>query len=168
MNSAKKVMNQQKDNSEKKLEIDKIDKFIETRVNNCFVEATKEALVYIKLKWIEFIKSVDDAVIKGLISDTEVVAASNKYAIVESLLPHRENEINEKIKEIEKKFMEYGSDDIKLIFINPDRWQDEKNKYIKNLRNGYKYTYIEEKEQKETMDISDLADVFDIDKIEIE
>lgn len=164
----KQPLNKPKDNSEKKLEIDKIDKFIETRVNNCFVEATKEALVYIKLKWIEFIKSVDDAVIKGLISDTEVVAASNKYAVVESLLPHRENEINEKIKEIEKKFMEYGSDDIKLIFINSDRWQDEKNKYIKNLRNGYKYTYIEEKEQKETMDISDLADVFDIDKIEIE
>ena len=63
-----------------------------------------------------------------------------------------------------------------LVFINESKWNKEKQKYIDNLKNHYKYTYISEeiedtseKNEEKSDDITAIAaDLFDIDKIEIE
>ena len=55
--------------------------------------------------------------------------------------------------------------------IRYEYYNSKKEKYIKNLRNGYKYEIIPENkkvEDKNELDISDVADIFDIEKIEIE
>lgn len=148
--------------------IKKSDDFVDIRINNCFVKANKEYLNTIKDKWNDFVNSVDNPIVKGLISDTVVVTASDEYAIIMTTIPHKDEEINAKIKEVEKVFNEVNNFTYKLVFIDESKWNMEKSKYITNLKNKYVYEYMKEMEITEEDDISSYADVFDINKIEIE
>ena len=123
-----------------------------------------------KSKWDEFINNLDDALIKGIVSDTIVVAASKDYTIMEVTIPHGDIELNEKIDLIEDLFNKKYDFKYKFVFIDENKWQKEKLEYINNLKSGYKYTLIEETKEKinSNIDISDVADIFDINKIEVE
>ena len=140
------------------------------RINNCFVGATKNNLNEMKNKWDEFINNLDDALIKGIVTDTLVVAASNDYAIMEVTIPHGDIELNAKIDLFEDLFNKKYNFKYKFVFIDENKWQKEKLEYINNLKSGYKYTLIEETKEKtnSNIDISDVADIFDINKIEVE
>ena len=35
-----------------------------------------------------------------------------------------------------------------IVAISEEDWKEEKNKYIKNIKSGVKYTYVEEKKEK--------------------
>ena len=146
------------------------EKNVDIRINNCFVGATKNDLNDMKDKWDEFINNLDDALIKGIVSDTLVVAASKEYAIMEVTIPHGDIELNEKIDLIEDLFNKKYNFKYKFVFIDENKWQKEKLEYINNLKSGYKYTLIEETKEKvnSDIDISDVADIFDINKIEVE
>lgn len=145
-------------------------KSVDIRINNCFVGATKNNLNEMKNKWDEFINNLDDALIKGIVTDTLVVAASNDYAIMEVTIPHGDIELNAKIDLFEDLFNKKYNFKYKFVFIDENKWQKEKLEYINNLKSGYKYTLIEETKEKinSNIDISDVADIFDINKIEVE
>ena len=163
-----------------KINIDKnitvSDKLVDIRINNCFVNASKSYLKSLQDVWKNFITNVDSALIKGLISDTMVVTASDKYAILVTTINHQELEINEKIDEIRRLFGKFNNSNYTLVFIGEEKWNQEKNRYIENLKNHYKYTYISEDIEdnlKDTKEVNDditsiAAGLFDIDKIEIE
>ena len=142
------------------------------RINNCFAEASKNDLVNIKDKWSTFVSNLDEASLKGLLSDTCVVAASKSYAIVEVTIPHKDKELMTKLDVIEKKFNDYAVVNYKLVFLEDTQWNNERNEYIKKLKSGYKYTILEEKndnqDNKNDIDVSDFSDIFDINKIEVE
>lgn len=123
-----------------------------------------------KNKWDEFINNLDDALIKGIVTDTLVVAASDDYAIMEVTIPHGDIELNAKIDLFEDLFNKKYNFKYKFVFIDENKWQKEKLEYINNLKSGYKYTLIEETKEKinSNIDISDVADIFDINKIEVE
>lgn len=146
------------------------EKNVDIRINNCFVGATKNNLNEMKNKWDEFINNLDDALIKGIVTDTLVVAASNDYAIMEVTIPHGDIELNAKIDLFEDLFNKKYNFKYKFVFIDENKWQKEKLEYINNLKRGYKYTLIEETKEKlnNDIDISDVADIFDINKIEVE
>ena len=151
------------------------DKLIDIRINNCFVNASKTYLKSLQETWKKFIDNVDSALIRGLINDTMVVTASDKYAILVTTINHQELEINEKIDEIKSLFAKFNGTDYILVFIGETKWNQEKKKYIENLQKHYKYEYIsediEEKSSENTTadDLTTIAtDLFDIDKIEIE
>ena len=152
------------------------DKLVDIRINNCFVNASKIYLKSLQEAWKNFISNVDSAVIKGLISDTMVVTASDNYAILVTTINHQELEINEKIDEIKRLFDKFNGNSYTLVFIGEAKWNQEKQKYIENLQKHYKYTYISEdiednsQENKNSEDelTAIAADLFDIDKIEIE
>ena len=152
------------------------DKLVDIRINNCFVNASKVYLKSLQEAWKNFISNVDSAVIKGLISDTMVVTASDNYAILVTAINHQELEINEKIDEIKRLFDKFNGNSYTLVFIGEAKWNQEKQKYIENLQKHYKYTYISEdiednsQENKNSEDelTAIAADLFDIDKIEIE
>ena len=157
--------------NEKKLIKNDVMQMVDIRINNCFVNATKNYLNEVKEKWNNFVSETEDAIIKGLVSDTLIVAASDNYAIVEVTIPHKDEELNDSIEKLENMFSELNKMYYKFVFIDERKWNEEKGKYIKNLRNGYKYELIPENkkvEDKNELDISDVADIFDIEKIEIE
>ena len=177
-----KVKEEPKINIDKTVEVPKnigssvSDKLVDIRINNCFVNASKIYLKSLQEAWKNFISNVESAVIKGLISDTMVVTASDKYAILVTTINHQELEINEKIDEIKKLFDKFNGNSYTLVFIGEAKWNQEKQKYIENLQKHYKYTYISEdlednsQENKDSEDelTAIAADLFDIDKIEIE
>ena len=177
-----KVKEEPKINIDKTVEVSKnigssvSDKLVDIRINNCFVNASKIYLKSLQEAWKNFISNVESAVIKGLISDTMVVTASDKYAILVTTINHQELEINEKIDEIKKLFDKFNGNSYTLVFIGEAKWNQEKQKYIENLQKHYKYTYISEdiednsQENKDSEDelTAIAADLFDIDKIEIE
>lgn len=147
------------------------DKLIDIRINNCFVEASKTYLATIQEKWNNFILSMSSALLKGLVSDTKVVTASNKYAIIMTTIRHKDKEINDKLDDIRNLFNEFINDNYTLIFLDEDKWNLEKEKYIKNLKNKHKYEYMKENIENTSTneDINAIiGDVFDIEKVEIE
>lgn len=148
--------------------------FIDIRVNNCFVSASKKDLLYLKPKWDEFVKDVDDPPVKGLVVDTSLVAASSEYAIVEVEVLHKDSELNAEVQRIENLWQTYLENKVKLVFLSSKDWNKEKEEYIKKLKTGYKYEIMEEpiienkNEVSEEDYISSVKEVFDIEKIEIE
>ena len=146
--------------------------FINRRINNCFVNASKNNLLSIQKIWSEFIKKIDVAQIKGLISDTQVVTASDSYAILITTINHQEIELNQNIDNIEKSFNNFFNKEYKLIFLNEEKWNIEKKKYINNLQKKYKYEFISEdiEENNDSEDeMTTIANnLFAKDKIEIE
>ena len=148
-----------------------MEKLIDIRINNCFVDASKKYLGDIQEKWDNFIANLSSSLIRGLVSDTKVVTASNKYAIIMTMIKHKDKEINERLEEVINLFNEYINDKYTLIFIDEAKWSLEKEKYIKNLKSKHKYEYIEENIENISpkSDINDIiGDVFDIEKVEIE
>ncbi len=140
----------------------------EIRINNCFVAPDKEILNSTKEKWSKFLLKINSQ-LRGLISDTYPVAASKEYVIICSEIDHLVDEINENNKKIEKEYLDYLKDEIKIVALSLEEWQKEKKKYIQNKQEGKKYIYKEEDIKKEEQkDLEEFAkDIFTSDKLEI-
>ena len=52
--------------------------------------------------------------------------------------------INENIESVEKDFKLFFGREYKLMSISPKEWEEARNKYIANLKNGYKYTMMDD------------------------
>ena len=144
------------------------------RVNNCFVNAKKEYLQKMKELWKTFIANLKDKNLLNLIVDCNVVTASDKIAVLTNLVDGTANLINGKLKDIEDKFNKESKTEYKFIALSENKWNEEKQEYIINLKNKHEYQYMEEPELKEVTEnnidnIEKIAyDIFDKEKIEIE
>ena len=149
-------------------------KLIKIRVNNCFVNAKKEYLQTIKNLWKDFVDNLNDKSLLNLVVDCNVVAASDKIAILTNVIDGTSNLINNKLNEIETNFNNKYKASYKFIALTENKWNEEKKEYIANLKNKYEYQYIEEPkqeniEEKNIDNIEKIAyDIFDKEKIEIE
>jgi len=148
-------------------------KLVKIRVNNCFVNAKKEYLQEIKLKWPEFISKLTDNSLLNLLIDCEVVAASDSVAILTNVIDATVKLINTNIEKIGNNYSDIYGKEYKFIALTELEWKKEKEIYISNLKNKIEYKYIEEPEIEEVIEeepsIEQAAfDIFDKDKIEIE
>ena len=116
-----------------------IDFDIDVRINNTFVNAKKDYLNNIKSKWNDFViyESNTNKAMISYLADTNIVAASDKYAILTN------NLINQNIKSLEKDFNLFFNGNYYLVAVSPKKWEQERNKYINNIKNGYKYEIID-------------------------
>ena len=140
--AAKQIISQENMSQEKNQSLD-FD--IDIRINNTFVNAKKEYLNNIKVKWNDFViyeSNVNKAMISYL-ADTNIVAVSDKYAILMNNLDITNNLINQNIKALEKDFNLFFNGNYYLVAISPKKWELERNKYINNIKNGYKYEIID-------------------------
>ncbi len=144
---------------------------IDIRVNNCFANAQKKYLESLKSKLQTLpITTNLDGKIKSILLDSSLVAASDKYMIFTMSNDHSVENANNLLNEIEDVINKEIKDNYKIIFLSENRWNNERNKYIANLKNKVKYELIEEKESCENNDQSEeniINDVFDINKVEI-
>lgn len=150
---------------------DKIDnRFIDIRINNCFVDASKSEKNEMEKMWEQFKNKIEESYYKGLISDTFIAAASKKYVIIGVSIPYQDEELNEEHEILEDMFRKNTSIDKLFVFVGVSRWNEIKNEYVNKLKSGYKYEFISEDKEvlNNGLDISEVADIFDIDKIEIE
>ena len=119
---------------------------INIRINNTFVNAKKENLNFIKSKWEDFIiyESNTNKKLLSYIADTVVVAASENYAILTNNIDSTNDLLNENIDVLEKDFNLFYNLNYKLVSISINRWNAEKEKYIKNIRSGFNYKLIDD------------------------
>lgn len=112
---------------------------IKVRINNCFVDAKKEELESTKAVFKSLIdSSAFEHSISSLLMDVVPVAASSDYAIFETNNIRIADNLNEKKNIIEDKLNK------KIVFITAESWQDEKIKYIANVKSGIKYQLLED------------------------
>ena len=78
------------------------------------------------------------------IADTVVVAASENYAILTNNIDSTNDLLNENIDVLEKDFNLFYNLNYKLVSISINRWNAEKEKYIKNIRSGFNYKLIDD------------------------
>lgn len=118
---------------------------IDVRINNTFVNAKKDYLNSIKSKWNDFViyESNTNKALISYLADTNIVAASDKYAILTNNLDITNDLINQNIKILEKDFNLFFNGNYYLVAISPKKWEQERNKYINNIKNGYKYEIID-------------------------
>ena len=116
------------------------------RVNNCFVNAKKEYLIKIKEKWNDFLiyESNANKELMSYILDTDIVAASDSYAILTNKLDSSVDLINSNILSLESDFKLFYNMDYKFVCLNNDDWKKNQEKYIFNIKNKIKYSIIEE------------------------
>ena len=146
-----------------------------TRINNCFVDATKDYLKEAQTKLKEIIKNnKENKFLLSMIEDSDVVAASGTYYIFSSPLDSIINLINMNHKTIEKEL-----ENIRIVGLTEEEWTKEKEEYISNKKNKIKYTLIEEQEEPEEVEstineelntsMEDIAEsLFSSSKIEVE
>jgi len=148
------------------------------RINNCFVNAQKTFLQTMKTNWPNFITNLADKTLLSLIIDSNIVAASDKIAIITNLIEGTVNLINEHLNDLSKEYNKEFKSDYKFIAITEENWNKEKQIYIQNIKNKVEYQYIEEptinietseETSKIEKSIEEVAlNIFDKDKIEIE
>ena len=133
----------QENKPEKKNKV--IDFDIDVRINNTFVNAKKDYLNNIKSKWNDFViyESNTNKAMISYLADTNIVAASDKYAILTNNLDITNDLINQDIKSLEKDFNLFFNGNYYLVAVSPKKWEQERNKYINNIKNGYKYEIID-------------------------
>lgn len=118
---------------------------IDVRINNTFVNAKKDYLNNIKSKWNDFViyESNTNKAMISYLADTNIVAASDKYAILTNNLDITNDLINQDIKSLEKDFNLFFNGNYYLVAVSPKKWEQARNKYINNIKNGYKYEIID-------------------------
>ncbi len=118
------------------------------RINNCFAGAKKQYLTEIKEKWNDFMiyESNANKKLMSYIIDTEIVVASDQYAILVNNNESTVELINENISSIEKDFKIFYGNAYKFVCLDQSLWNEEKDKYVFNLKNNIKYSIIDESE----------------------
>ena len=124
--------------------------FIKVRINNCFVGAKKEFLTELKELWKNLLIDLknDNKHLFGVLVDSEIVAASNDYAIITVANESTAHLINEELENISKYIEDKYKKKYKFISINNDVWKSEKTQYASKIKKGFKYELLEEKKIK--------------------
>ena len=163
----KKVINKSKSNFD-----------IDIRINNTFVDCSKEKKKEVSSSWIEFMNFLmgKDRNLISLVADTEILAASDRYILIQSKIDSTNNLINDNVSDLEKYYSEFFGNEVKFAALDANLWKKETEKYRMNKKNKVEYKYIEEKDspKEETQqnveksnDIEDLAaDIFGTFEIE--
>ena len=155
--------------------LNQIDDLKRIRINNCFCNAQKNVLNQLKVSWQDIsISPIPDDII-NLLVDSNIVAASNRYAIISTNLESTAILINKRIHEIEEYLCEFFNQELSFIALSEEEWHKEKKEYVSKIKNGFQYQLMEEPVFKEefiapTSDSSMekvAQELFDHDKIEI-
>ena len=126
---------------------------VEFRINNALALASKDVLKEIKNKWNvidEYIYEDDYSMAAGILKDCNVVVASSEYVIIENKYDSGADRINENAVDIEKLFENAFNMEVFVVGISSSEWENRRNKYISDIKNGIKYTVKERKKEENT------------------
>lgn len=147
---------------------------VDIRINNTFALANKNDLNDIKKKWSlinEYLLDDNLGVNCGLLKDTEVVAAGDKYLILTSNFDYIVDKVNSKLDELERNLNDIFGKKYCIIALTVESWNNEKEKYIINKNKGIKYSIKEEikyEQLKEKTPVDMLIDTIGVGLVEID
>ena len=139
---------------------------VSIRINNCFVDASKDEKNKVTSSWMDFMNYLmdNDRNLVSLLADSHILAASGKYSLLQSKNDSTNDLINMEIDKIEKYYKSFSDIDMLFAAVNDDLWKKEVEKYRINLKNKIKYKYIDEKVLSSDIETSDND--IDVDEIE--
>ncbi len=136
-----------------------IDNVENIRVNNCFVEATKDYKIDIAKDWLETIEYMQENFknIYSLTIDSEIVLASPKYAVIKVKNNSTARLINKELAKIEDIFLEFMNKEYKFVCLSEEKWEEQIELFKNNKKNGIIYEYRDE-----------ISDVPKVEQTEVE
>ena len=134
----------------------------------------------IKQEWVQFSNINQNSQVLSLLVDVVPVAASDEVIIVSTTSKGTCELFNLNLTKLENELLKERNLNQKLIALTDSEWKKSRSEYATNLKNGFKYEYIEEDEVKKTSSTKEKKDnessnieklaqeIFDKDKIIIE
>lgn len=123
-------------NDDKKAQIYNIcEDFINTRINNCFVNCNKNEKVKFVNLWNKFIDNIVNSNITELMVLTKNIVpqvVSDKYCLFVTTSESIKIVVNSKLYDIEAMFNSFNNCDYKMIFISKSDWEKYMSSYDKN------------------------------------
>ncbi len=153
---------------------------LNVRINNCFVDCTKDIKLNVSKSWVDFMNYLmtKDRGLISLLADTSILAASNTYVLIQSKIGSTNELINNVIDDLEKYYESFAGNKVKFAALSDELWKKEMDNYRNNIKNGIKYSYIDEPDDSvidetvevlapDTQDIEEVAkDIFGSFEIE--
>ena len=133
---------------------------LSVRINNCFVECTKDIKVALSKSWVDFMNYLmtKDRSLISLLADTSILAASNTYVLIQSKIGSTNELINDIIGDLEKYYEDFAGNKVRFAALSEDLWKKEMENYRINIKNGIKYSYMDEpEEEKKVSEIEVVA-----------
>ena len=125
------------------------DKLKKIRINNSFSTASKLNKDEFVKKWDTINQSsiLDDfSSIVGIIDDVDVLVVGDNNVIFLTKYDSLLERIYNYVDDFERLLYLFFNKKYKIVFLANDEWIYEKNNYIKNIKSGKKYIYINEDE----------------------
>ena len=123
------------------------EKKVNIRINNALALAEKEKLNFIKDGWkniTNFMLNDKFSNVVGLLVDVNPVVASVDYIVLECKFAATADRLNSLDSIVSELFNEVYNVNYKVVFVSSERWNDVKNKYITDRKNGIVYKLINE------------------------
>ena len=145
------------------------DEFINVRINNSFVNASKNIKQDFINTWNDFIKYIKEEDIRDILAvtrDSIPMVASEKNAIIVVKSESTKVILNAKLYFIENKFSKKFNKNYELIFISENDWK----KLLKTFDKNKQYTIMEEEEfiNKDNTFVTEAKELFGDKNINIE
>ena len=146
------------------------DKLKKIRINNSFSTASKLNKDEFVKKWDTINQSsiLDDfSSIAGIIDDIDILVVGDNNVIFLAKYDSLLERIYNYVDDFERLLYLFFNKKYKIVFLANDEWIYEKNNYIKNIKSGKKYIYINEDENgDDNIDVNKKVETNDdIDKI---
>ncbi len=146
---------------------------VEIRINNAFATANKEILKSIRSNWNkinDYLLDQTYGVIAGILKDTSVLVAGDEYLILLGNYSSVVDRVNLEMEDVTNFLNNALGSLYKCVALTQEEWLKEREAYIKNIKNGIKYSLKKEKVQEninnEKNDLDDLISTFGSDMIE--
>ena len=146
------------------------DRLKKIRINNSFATASKLNKDEFVKKWDTINQSsiLDDfSSIAGIIDDIDILVVGDNNVIFLAKYDSLLERIYNYVDDFERLLYLFFNKKYKIVFLANDEWIYEKNNYIKNIKSGKKYIYINEDENgDDNIDVNKKVETNDdIDKI---
>ncbi len=140
---------------------------LEIRINNCFVDASKAMKNKLSESWVDFMNYLmnKNRSLISLLADTSILAASDKYVLIQSKIDSTNELINNSINDLQKFYEEFSGNNLRFAAVNDDLWKKETEKYRFNLKNKIKYNYIEEDDSSVSEDNKQSVELDDSESV---
>ena len=134
------------------------------RINNAFVNPSKELKLKFSKLWEDFIQYLNkknEFKILGFVENSSIEVVSEHSVIFSFDSLNNAIIFNQNIEEIEKIFKEKFNNDIKFVAISNEEWLKEKAEFIQNKTKKYLYQDEDDIKKEEKIKTKDIAeDIF--------
>ena len=117
------------------------------RINNAFATASKVNKENFLVRWSDLKDSINSAKygsLIGIIDDVDVMVVGDNNIIFSVKYDSLIDRLYDYLDLFEEMLFDFYCEKYNIVFLNTDEWGREKEKYISDIKEGKKYSYIEE------------------------